>query len=515
MTNSLIKTIALGAALLGAVACKTDPIAGEGSTIPATGGTDSTGNATEATPISNMFSLALSTTVNKALDLIFVIDNSVSMAPKQAKLAEQFPKLIAGLKDPISGKYPDLRVGFLSSDLGTGYSDTCSPQYGDRGLFQMKEPNLSTCGANPGAKWLETDTDGMGNFTGDFTKVFACLAEGMGQVGCGFEQPLQSLNYAFLVDQRDSAGNTLGVSVRPFLRPYAQLGIVLLTDEDDCSMGLNSLVAKLNLSSTEAWSLRCATRGHKSTKGNLPYPTTMAFSADYAAMAARTDFCKSTEMGEVATTCTPLANYKEIANNIKTYKRFLSDNQDVFVAGIFGMPLPDQTSASYKIDRQPSPTVGKPDIFDLWPVCYDPSQPLPEDGTYSRDAAGLGAYPGLRIQAFLNEFPAENRMAASICESDYSGIMARLGAGLFTRVSNMCFPSGFSAGDKWLGFLRVPSGASFVDTPLPICDGTATDCYTVDTTSTVCGGGRYRLLLTRTEGSQPLPKGTTIRFQRG
>ena len=56
----------------------------------------------------------------RAIDLVFLIDNSPSMAPKQEKLKAQFPKLIAALKDPSDGPLPDLRIAIIDSDLGTG-----------------------------------------------------------------------------------------------------------------------------------------------------------------------------------------------------------------------------------------------------------------------------------------------------------------------------------------------------------------------------------------------------------
>ena len=67
----------------------------------------------------------------RQLDLIFMIDNSPSMAPKQAKLRENFPRLIAALKNPIDGSLPDLRVAIIDSDLGTNgaySSGSCGPK---------------------------------------------------------------------------------------------------------------------------------------------------------------------------------------------------------------------------------------------------------------------------------------------------------------------------------------------------------------------------------------------------
>jgi hypothetical protein len=378
----------------------------------------------------------------RMVDMIFMIDNSASMAPKQKKLAEQFPKLINALEDPnATPKLPDMRIAILSSDVGTGSSGTCTPQFGDRGQFQMINPQGQNCGQNNGAKWL---TNNPTNFSGgDIAKVFGCLAQGVGQSGCGFEQQLQSINYAFIVDQQDDAGKPIGVAVKDFIRDNAYLAIVLLTDEDDCSTPLNSLLAQNNLSTTESWSLRCATRGHSCSGNNLSYPTTEKFVTDYANCSPRTDYCPQNETAQNPTSCTPLANIDDIVKNIKDYKRAKGGTEDlILVAGIFGKPLEGQTQAKYRIDKTPNPTDGQPDIYDYWPICYDPTLPGPlgEDGAFKKDAAGLGAYGGLRIQSFLDKFPKENSLAFSICETDFGPAMSQIGDVLRRRLSSLCVP---------------------------------------------------------------------------
>jgi hypothetical protein len=94
-----------------------------------------------------------------------MIDNSPSMAPKQAKLRAQFPKLLEPLKDLSTDSLPDLHVAIIDSDLGTGgaySSGTCGPKtlpdgttsiYGDQGRFQMI--GATACGVtDPNARFL-------------------------------------------------------------------------------------------------------------------------------------------------------------------------------------------------------------------------------------------------------------------------------------------------------------------------------------------------------------------------
>ena len=99
------------------------------------------------------------------LDLLFMVDNSPSMKPKQDKMKAQFPKLIEALRDPDDRTLPDLRIAILDSDLGAAYTTQCGDQvlFGDRGRFQMRD--ASQCGADPDARWLEYTKDQPVNFT--------------------------------------------------------------------------------------------------------------------------------------------------------------------------------------------------------------------------------------------------------------------------------------------------------------------------------------------------------------
>src|SRR3954463_379131 len=57
-------------------------------------------------------------TVNRNIDILFVIDDSPSMADKQANLAANFPNFIDVL-NTIEGGLPDVHIGVVTSDVGT------------------------------------------------------------------------------------------------------------------------------------------------------------------------------------------------------------------------------------------------------------------------------------------------------------------------------------------------------------------------------------------------------------
>jgi hypothetical protein len=57
-------------------------------------------------------------TVNRDIDILFVIDDSPSMLDKQTNLKNNFPNFINVL-NTIEGGLPNVHIGVVSSDLGT------------------------------------------------------------------------------------------------------------------------------------------------------------------------------------------------------------------------------------------------------------------------------------------------------------------------------------------------------------------------------------------------------------
>ncbi len=461
LTLVLFSTLALGG-------CGTDPYAGDspgtdgavsgtGGTISATGGTTTAG-VPDAPPGAPIIDYRISVSPKRLLDLVFMIDNSPSMAPKQDKLKAQFPNLIAALKDPSDGTLPDLRVAIIDSDLGTGgayQSGSCGPKtlpdgtmslYGDMGQFQMI--GATACGVTSSdATFLETQGNTGLNFNGDINSVFACLAGGLGTVGCGEEHQLQAFEFAFLVGNIASS-----VAQRSsFLRPNAYLDLVLLSDEDDCSaVGNDGMFGAISSLSGESASLRCYTRSHACNGQNLTnpppgYPTSAAISTAMSNCTARVgDTCSNVDVSQPTPNCNPLTDYKNMANQIKSLKS--DPDTQLLVAGIFGWPLDgDTTKATYKIAPVPNPNSADtvhPTVFDTWPVCYDPNH-MPSAATtdkvtdFDPVAAGWGATPGLRMSAFIDEFGV-NALKYSICQPDFSAAMNGIGTAIARKLENLC-----------------------------------------------------------------------------
>jgi len=509
----------------------------------------------------------------RQLDMVFMIDNSPSMAPKVSKLAQQFPKLLATLKDPNDGRYPDLRVAIIDSDLGTGGaypSGSCGPtaspdasqNFGDLGNFQMR--GAAGCGANADALWLQYYAQGKPasyNPTMDISQVFGCLAGNVGALGCGQEHPLQSFEFALATQNLHQ--NQSGGLQNTFLRSHAYLGLVIVSDEDDCSAASPASAATPAINNGifgskpelrgESTSLRCATRAHQCGGVNLAdappgYPTSAKFEANFADCAARTDTCPDVTNGNAATdtsgptTCSPLKGVHQLAQEIKALKAD-PDNQ-IMVAGIFGWPRTDDdmAKAKYKIDRVPGPRPEDADnqqgqVWDYWPVCYDPDHEPADPATFDAEAWGWGAQGGLRISAFIDEF-GQNGLKHSICERDFTRAMGPFADTIAYKLQNLCINAKLMDVDPVTPGLqsdcrvvyRVPQAdpatgkVTYTESPqsLPICPAGATpdtisaDCWKLVIDNTKCPDNGQLISVVRTAAEiadGPLTAGTKIAMQ--
>lgn len=151
------------------------------------------------------------------MDVLFVIDNSGSMGQEQTNLIANFPGFITVLNNSgldyrvavtTTGRDYDYK---MSTPLGT-IDD--SVDGGDNGAM------LKPAACNMTKRWIDkTDQDPA--------MTFSCVAN-VGTSGPGDEMPLGAMRDAF--EDRMADGTNAG-----FRRTDALLGVVFLTDEEDCS----------------------------------------------------------------------------------------------------------------------------------------------------------------------------------------------------------------------------------------------------------------------------------------
>jgi hypothetical protein len=346
--------------------------------------------------------------VNRDLDLLFLIDDSPSMADKQANLADNFPKFIEVLSS-IPGGLPNVHIGVVTSDMGTQGLADMNPNFGPTvgaGLPGAcsgvgKDGTMQLFGQPVNAPYLSDIADPMTgvrtrNYTGDLATVFGNIAKGAGARGCGFEQHIAAAERA-LVNPANAG----------FLRDNAYLGVIFIADEDDCSLSHYSLLAddstsRNNLGAVQ--SFRCTRFGVVCNQGGQ----------------------NSDQMNQVGVKgqCHPnddspyLAKVNDLVTNLKAVKK--NDPNKVIVAGIVGSL--DQVAVELR-----TPPGEKTALPALAHSC-----------SYTdRNGQTEVADPPIRIKTFLDQFPNRSTFVP-ICQNDLRGGLQQIGDLLKTVIGDPC-----------------------------------------------------------------------------
>jgi hypothetical protein len=428
---------------------------------------------------------------NRNVDILFVVDNSDSMADKQAHLVENFPGFIRTLAG-VPGGRPSMQIAVVSSDVGIDpyMGDACSGN-GDDGKFQST-PHGNCKG--PNGNWI-VDTinpDGVTrntNYTGDLAATFTCIAA-LGTSGCGFEQHLESMKRSLDGSQPANAG---------FLRDDAYLAVVVLADEDDCSARDHSLFdsnpALDNINSVYGInaSFRCTEFGVKcdgSTIARAP--------ASYL-------------------NCTPRGD--SYLYDPAYYYTFLLDKKkdpNLLVAAVIAGPHDNQENASHqKIALSVSLNArGEPQL------------------DHSCSYQGGVADPAIRLQAFSDMF-GEHGQFTSICIPDYSVALDKLAKLLERIIGTPCLEGPIDVTDInpqmpglqldcQVSDVRFPHTPTATETVLPRCnmigpneaDKTVLPCWWTAIDDTACSAvaldSPTHVALHVERGGGDAPTGTSV-----
>lgn len=363
------------------------------------------------------------------LDILFVVDNSSSMADEQALLV----KRATALFDATAGR--DVRVGVTTTDMGnprcTGPVGT--PELGalvrsscvDRVELGEFTFNMSTygfactdaCGlkdaelavkptataVDPELKprpWIER-IGGVSNLPDgvSLAQAFQCFAP-QGVAGCGLESPLEAARAA-LTASSDPASPQHG-----FLRDDADLVVVLVTDEMDCSYAPAG--ADIFTTNKVYWndpndvgptSAVCFRAGAQCVGAGPVYESCAAIDKDAAG---------GVTMDPALAVLRPIGHYTAFFQSLEAAK---TGGARVFLRAIAGVPLGYEGG-------------GVPLVFQ------DSADELVQKefgiGFGCEQGATTRAIPPLRILEVAQALPGSR--IYSICEPDYTATMAGLAA---------------------------------------------------------------------------------------
>ncbi len=405
----------------------------------------------------------------RKLDLLFVVDNSGSMAGEQASLAAEFPRFMEILQR-VEGGAPDLHIGVVSSDVGvagrTDLGGSCAGQ-GDDGKLQRGQAGCPAVAGDYIVDGPAPDRPGgrRTNYTGALADAFACMAD-IGTEGCGFEMHLEAMRRAL-----DPARNP------GFLRSDAALAVIIVADEDDCSTELPDLFAADNAVIGARTSFRCFRHGVTCDQGDL------------AGLGRKTG-CRAN----------PSSPYMFEVGQYVDFLRDLKRGQGpVLVAGIIG----------------PGGEVGQATIIDD-PARADAAVMVAPSCDRNPAVADDEAVPAFRLAEFLRGFARP--VTTSICAESLAGPLMDIAGQFVPQLGSMCVSSRLADlvpatpepdPDCSVTEILDPTGTPR-PRPLPRCGGGDLPCWRFEVSALDCPAPGFpdslRLVIDR--GGQPEPTAT-------
>ena len=398
----------------------------------------------------------VSPTVNRDLDVLFVIDNSPSTADKQAAMLSSFPHMMDQLAS-LDGGMPNLHIGVATSDLGT--SDTHG------GIASVIGGSIGGCAANGDngelqnlgtlvtGKFISDVANGAvreTNYTGSLGDAFTSLAA-VGSNGCGFEQTLGAMQRALDPANSANAG---------FIRPTANLAVVLLSDEDDCTMTDSSLLSPDTTVLGPLQSFRCTRYGVTCDDGGE--------TNDAMTNVGAKSSCHDNKVDPY------IAQVDAMAASLKAMK---ADPSQVMVAAIVGDPEPVEV----ELQAPAGSTVAIPTL------------------AHSCQYVGTGgevevADPAVRINELVGQFGSRGALT-SVCSGDLTLPLTNIGLEAKQLMGDPCIPIA-------LAHATHPTCEVIENTSsLPSCaSGTSGDCFRIVADPVRCAASpdQLRIEITRT-----------------
>lgn len=502
--------------------------------------------------------------VNRDVDILFVIDDSGSMGAKQARLTPALQSFIEVLETPdVNANY---RIAFTTTDNGNLWcvgSGASVPEGGRLELSSCRSrldefffsgtdfdasyvctdacdidqipvlPTTTAFDPQPRERpWLER-ADGQTNLADGtaMADAVACAAP-LGISGCGFESPLESMLKA-LRRADEEAEDQFG-----FVRDGAVLSIVFLTDEADCSFNATveesvfsnegpqtfwSLPGEqIAPSSAVCWNagVSCSPSGAPSYDGCEPI--------DLDPLGVEVSGATAQEEASLL----PVSRYTEALDELENLKQQLNPGQEILVSAIVGVPT--------AYPAEPIPYALGPDAqninsfqarFGIGPGC----QVDEADGTVTE------AVPPVRLREFAAFFQVgETPNLHSVCDGNYAPALAATAEAVRSQLRPACMPACVADTDPTTAVVdpvctvtqtsrdaqgqlvetnilpctldgTLPAGATACFHPLVDPDGTVTPSPD-DDMSSVCAeeGWNLEYRIVRAAGA-PAPSGASLR----
>jgi hypothetical protein len=384
------------------------------------------------------------------LDVLFVIGDGVNVLDQQVVFREALPAWLAQLS--IDGR-PDLHVAAITTDMGT------SAAHGDPAPAIGGGPNTCADRGDDGAMvgWdpshdVVVDGPDYANHPNPLLYDLAYAIQ-RGSNGCAWPQPLAALRASFV--------NPTNVSFR---RADAALGIIILSDVDDCSAVDPSL-----------FSSDTSTLGRFSTFRCTQFGITCA-EPDMISYGPRTQ-CEPSRASAVV---------EDPADFVDLVRGQAADPRRVSVGAII---------AQSDIVIEPRAPTGT----------MTPVPALAHACSWMEGNLSNTANPALRLAWFVQQF-GDRGSIGSICDGDLSPAMTTMGIGMRRAMGDPCVED-----DVPLDHCTAVDEVDGADTPVPPCGVSSASCWELVTDETRCPNAAHQKLVVHRIGSAPAGTYTLLR----
>ena len=350
--------------------------------------------------------------LRRAVDILFVVDNSGSMGGEQGTLARSFRSFVDVLEAQEVGA--NYRIGVTTS-AGDGalQSVGCRSRLPDFvfewqfGVIDERQRGcLDNCGIDGlvlAEPWVEKSSGTTNLPPGvDLADALQCVGP-PGINGPGFEAPLEAMRAALL----DTGSG--------FLRDDALLAVIFVTDEADCSMPLETQ-SWIQTSGQVFWehpdrasSAACWNAGVDCIGGPGVYDDCVA--VDKAMSGQPTD-------NEDEAVLYPISRYVDVLTELAAQKQMMGGQGEVLVAALSGVPLDYPKTG--EITYQDSDLNDFNLEFGIGPSCGRGTETID-------DPPGI---PPVRLKEFAELFASEQRNLFSICSDDYGVALTDIASAL-------------------------------------------------------------------------------------
>ncbi len=422
--------------------------------------------------------------VNKDVDVLFVVDNSGSMAQEQITLADNFDSFINVLEaDDVDANY---RIGVTTSD-NSNVQSACPTEGINNTTPEAGKLVLSSCttravefewphsaptvqvydeactalcpesignqisvlptktaldGEAKARPWIQ-NIEGVSNLSidggetawSDMVQAFQCMGP-QGVDGCGYESQLESQYKALALAK---VGNSEQYG---FLRDQAILAIVQVTDEADCSA--NAAVSGSVFSNTATdspfWNAAtpnssiCWNAGTKCEGTGSPYTSCTSQSYNYLGEEIGDDY-DGGNADDQQQVLLPLKRYLDQVAGIESDKAILQGPEDAIVSVIGGVPEGYSTGMANLVYQDSA----DPTVQSTFGVDYGCSSTV--------GGEVQNAVPPVRLrefaEAFYNPIPDTDLTSNlfSICAGDYSPALTAVAEAIKDQIKPGCFES--------------------------------------------------------------------------